>query len=260
MWGNSFVLISKVSVKKCPLFFVIITRFKTKQKTRKKMKKSIMSLVAIASISSSLMAGGDIVPVEAVVIPVMASEVCEAKNTDRGVYLGVAYGAVSYDTNLESGELGTNNTYFDDVEYNSAMILAGYKFNQYIAVEGRYWFGAEQEAQDVMLNETFKISNDTWGFYAKPMYPITDKLDVYGLIGYASSDIEVTHPVYTYAPDTDMEGFSWGAGASYELTDSVAVFVDYTSMYDDEYPSRTTGGLAYSDTLNAYNFGATYKF
>ncbi len=48
----------------------------------------------------------------------------------------------------------------------------GYKFNQYIALEGRYWHGFEETiVTDLRTQDT---SADLWGIYAKPMYPVRE--------------------------------------------------------------------------------------
>jgi opacity protein-like surface antigen len=118
------------------------------------------------------------------------------------------------------------------------MLQAGYKFNPYIAVEGRYWFDLDEDV-------------DTWGIYAKPMYPVTDAIDIYALLGYASSDVNYI----------DADGFSWGLGGAYAFTDNVAVFVDYTSMYDDDDTVAYVGGSERLDTeITSWNFGVTYTF
>lgn len=93
------------------------------------------------------------------------------------------------------------------------------------------------------------------------MYPVTDALDIYALLGYASSDVEVSTSTFTFAPDYDVDGFSWGIGAAYSFTESLAVFVDYTSMYDDSTTdSIYWNNLEVDNTITAVNFGVTYTF
>ena len=186
------------------------------------MKKFNLSLVALLAMSTFAAAGGDIAPVEPVVEMPMVEE-----STPGHFYLGLAYGAANADVSWTNGS--------DDHDYDTIMLQAGYKFNPYIAVEGRYWFDLDEDV-------------DTWGIYAKPMYPVTDAIDIYGLLGYASSD----------APNSiDGDGFSWGIGGAYAFTDNVAVFVDYTSMYDDD---DTITNVNYNTEITSWNFGVTYTF
>ena len=223
------------------------------------MKNIVLSAVAVLAMSSFAVAGGDIAPVEEpmVVEPVI---------TDSGFYLGLAYSymtAESIDTEYYPNT--TVVTTFLDDSVSSAMIQAGYKFNSYVAVEGRYWFGGTTDSVLVPgYNDVFAEADiDSWGIYVKPMYPVTDAFDIYALLGYASStyDVIVTqgNVKATVNNDIDYDGFSWGLGASYAFTDNVAVFVDYVSLYDDKTDFADASGNQ-EDTLSTWNFGVTYQF
>ena len=128
------------------------------------------------------------------------------------------------------------------------MLQAGYTFNPYVAVEGRYW---------ASIDDTNNIDGtidapDAWGMYVKPMYPVTDEFDVYGLLGYAYTDTDITK----------VDGFSWGLGASYSFMDNVSMFVDYVSLYDDDDGFvNTLGENVNKDyTIETVNVGITYNF
>ncbi len=231
------------------------------------MKKLVGSMVLALSMSSFALAGGDIAPVEpAVVAPV--PEVVD----DSGFYLGVAYGAVkSEDYYTDSVNEGYDEQL--DTDFDSIMGQAGYKFNQYIALEGRYWWstgnGDSTYGDDPNGFGNYRFGDtdindydfEAWGIYVKPMYPVTDELDVYALLGYAGTKIESDN--FSGTPDVldlDDNGFSWGVGASYSLTDDFSVFVDYVSLYNDKIPYNAdeTG----TDDVEVYtiNVGLTYKF
>ena len=218
------------------------------------MKNIVLSTVAVLAMSSFAVAGGDIAPVEEPVV------VVEPVITDSGFYLGLAYG-------LQDSSLDYEYDYYDDdwrtdETSSSIMLQAGYKFNSYVAVEGRYWFGMDESMglDDAMSNVDYSI--DSWGIYVKPMYPVTDAFDIYALLGYASSE-------YTFTDGTggedghseDLDGFSWGIGAAYSFTDNVAIFIDYVHLYNDE---ETGLDMGYAYTLDydisTLNFGVTYQF
>ena len=214
------------------------------------MKKMNLSLVAVLAMSTFAIAGGDIAPVEPVIETPMVEE-----STPGNFYLGLAYGMAnveSTDSDTFRGIIAT--TTVADVDYSTVMLQAGYKFNPYIALEGRYWVGLDE---DINAAETLTI--DTWGIYAKPMYPVTDAFDIYALLGYASSDVTVANNGTDYSPADDIDGFSWGVGADYFFTENVAVFVDYTTMYDDSH-AGLVAGTEYDSTITAVNFGVTYQF
>lgn len=197
------------------------------------MKKTLL-LSVIAS--TMMMAGGDIAPVEEPMII-----------EDNGFYLGLAYSIVN--TEVEGG-LTFDQTGmpvpipgYDD-KFSAAMLQAGYKFNSYFALEGRYWFGLD----DVnVLGLGTVDAPDAWGLYAKPMFPVTEDFDIYGLVGYADVDLN------GFVDNRNTHGFSWGLGLSYEITESIAVFADYVSLVENTIEFRDVD-------VNTYNFGVTYNF
>ena len=131
------------------------------------MNKTVISMVTVAAMSMSAVAGGDVAPV---VVPV----VVEPEVSNSGLYLGMAYGFTTSTTDHVSGTLGSTITYIDEVDYSSLMFQAGYKFNDYISLEGRYWYGFEKQVNDVVFNVPLDTNSDTWGIYVKPSYPLTD--------------------------------------------------------------------------------------
>ena len=80
----------------------------------------------------------------------------------------------------------------------------GYDFNDYIGVEGRV-------IKTFMEYEQSKVEH--YGLFAKPMYPITEKLDIYGLLGYAKTDVG---NIKSY----NGSGLSWGVGVDYFFDDN----------------------------------------
>lgn len=228
------------------------------------MKNIVLSAVAVLAMSSFAVAGGDIAPVEEpVVVP-------EPVVTDAGFYIGAGYGYLNntvdytgpvYDANGNYAGEGSVN--FLDDSHNEFLIDAGYKFNSYVAVEGRYWFGANTTY--TVDGQAYDISIDSWGLYVKPMYPVTDAFDIYALLGYASSSASVdkkfAYNGYNTYESNDLDGFSWGIGAAYSFTDNVSVFVDYTSLYntDDTY-ATVDGDVTLDSTVDTWNFGLNYKF
>ena len=234
------------------------------------MKNIVLSAVAVLAMSSFAVAGGDIAPVEEpVVVP-------EPVVIGGGFYLGLAYSALSGDrtetythTNANGSTITIEDEFSSDT-YSEIMLQAGYKFNSYVAVEGRYWFGIEDTiASDVLTGvglTDFDASVDAWGIYVKPMYPVTDAFDIYALLGYGAAEYDYSannHSGLTakYSSDS-LDGFSWGLGAAYSFTDNLAIFVDYVNIYDDSndvvYPDGTVTNL--DDTIDTWNFGVTYQF
>jgi len=86
-------------------------------------------------------------------------------------------------------------------------------------------------------------------FFVKPMYPIAPEMDIYVLLGY--SLINASYSVN--ATSLDEGAFSWGAGASYDMTEDFAIFAEYTRFYDD-----TLSG--FDHVVDSFNVGVNYKF
>ncbi len=69
------------------------------------------------------------------------------------------------------------------------------------------------------------------------------------MLGYASVDTHLNK----------VDGFSWGLGASYAFSDSVAMFVDYASLHNDN--RDLPGGLVNKEyVIDTVNVGVTYNF
>ena len=221
------------------------------------MKKLNLSLAAIFAMGTFAVAGGDIAPVE----PVVEEPVVVASTGN--FYIGAAYGAANFDITETyypvGAPAGYNEVTSEDWDYSTIMLQAGYNFNQYIAIEARYWFGLD-ETVDTDILGNYDLSVDTFGIYVKPQYPVTEAFNIYALLGYANNDPQVDHAGTTTNFDS-TDGFSWGIGAAYAFTENLSVFVDYVDMYNDDNDYTNIGG-SYNDdiTLSTWNFGVTYNF
>ncbi len=201
------------------------------------MKKTIISLAAASAMA---IAGGDIVPVEPVVetpVPVMVEQ--------SPFYLGFGVG---------QAKLNDDDT-SEEFKSTTLMLQAGYQYNEYLALEGRYTFGFNM---DYDSGKTSNLINDyngdfsSWGLYVKPMYPIGD-FSLYALLGYGGLMLDDLA-----AGDAYESGFQWGLGAGYAISEKYTVFVDYVALYDDtgfDYRARLDD--IDSDT---WTFGVSYKF
>ena len=227
------------------------------------MKNIVLSAVAVFAMSSFAIAGGDIMAPEEPMVDV--PEVMEVEVVDQGFYAGLAYGSLNAEATRSADGLygGTATETLFDESFTELMFQAGYKFNQYVAVEGRYWYGVESTidwgvADNLGVLYSTDMSIDAWGLYVKPMYPVTDAFDIYALLGYGNADYAVAYDNGASWTADAFDGFSWGLGAAYSFTDNVAVFVDYVSLYDDTYVNNAGNNVDF--TIDTWNFGVTYTF
>ena len=98
-------------------------------------------------------------------------------------------------------------------------LMAGYYFNEYVGVEARYM----TTLSDLDIESTRPIMTtsddlENVGLYVKPMYSITTGLALYGLAGYGQSNYSNANGDYS------EDGFQWGLGAKYELSNGVGTF------------------------------------
>jgi opacity protein-like surface antigen len=125
----------------------------------------------------------------------------------------------------------------EDHDGDAVLLLAGYNFNEYVGVEARY--------------AGFTDCLENAAIYLKPMYPI-GAITLYGLLGYGETSYD------NGAVDLSEDGFQWGIGANYAINEKVAVFVDYTNLYDD---SGFDNHLSHVDHMvDAISVGVTYTF
>ncbi len=217
------------------------------------MKKFNLSLVAFLAMSTFAVAGGDIAPVEPVIETPMVEE------STGAFYVGLGYGMMNTEASLTDGEVTAGL----DIDHSTVMFQAGYQFNPYIAIEGRYWAAVGDADVTASVTGEGSASGDldddsnVWGIYLKPMYPVTSEFTVYALLGYGSVEIDIDGDTLL-----DDEQFQWGLGGSYAFSDNFSVFVDYVLMYDDSLDVPIIRDVALNGDIevDSWNFGVTYKF
>lgn len=172
--------------------------------------KSRMTKLVLASLLASgvLSAGKNVAPA---VVPV----------NPFYIGLGLLWSGTSRDCPCATGSRLKETTY-------GVIGRIGYDFNQYIGIEAR--------AFKASIDKDFAETTH-YGIYLKPQYPISDKLNIYGLIGYGKTKIECDHP--SIAPGTKMHdesGLSMGIGMEYDLSKdkAVAAFRSFDGQGDQE--------------------------
>ena len=202
------------------------------------MKYKIHVATAMFMLSTLAYAGGDMTTV---VEPV--TEIPEVKATPFYVGLGLGQAEVNNDDTSE------------EFSATTIMLQAGYQYDEYVALEGRYAFGLDTDyspgTTDSLISD-YDGDFSSWGLYVKPMYPIGD-FRLYALFGYGGVMLD-----NIAGGDAYESGFQWGLGAGYAMSTNYTVFVDYVSLYDDtgfDYRARLDD--VDSDT---WTFGVSYKF
>ncbi|MCW8820989.1 MAG: porin family protein [Sulfurovum sp.] len=211
------------------------------------MKKFTLSVAAVMAMSTFAIAGGDIAPVE----PVVETPVVEA--APGNFYVGLGYSFVELNNMWDDGSL-----YDENYEQDALTFIAGYNFNEYIGVEGRYMMAAgDADYHDRLGNEddsSFDNNFKNIAVYLKPMLPIND-FTLYGLVGFGKTTYN-----YDALPDITANGLQYGAGVSYALYEKLSLFVDYTVLAEDDDIQIVSGDDVWDVDGDAWTFGLTYKF
>ena len=164
---------------------------------------------------------------------------------NAGLYLGLGYSKTNVDFSLSSDIIDTN---LFDASTDSLVAIAGYDINEYIGVEGRYYWNVTSMAVDYYVGDTPFLEEykaESFAIYAKPQYSF-DMISIYALIGLSMNN-------YTaLLQSTDDTLFSWGAGVKFNMTQSFSAFIDYTDLGESD-QLITTG-------LSSWNMGLSYKF
>ena len=243
------------------------------------MKKLHMILVTSLAMSSLAYAGGDILPSvyeEEVVVPVeeyIAPVVIKPEPTPvvvvpnlvtpqpivpvlkdilpLGLYVGLGLTEANYEPSCGCAVTGEKD--------NTTGVIGrlGYDFNQYVGVEARG------------IRTNWKSNGGKfkhYGAFIKPMYPVSNGINVYGLAGVAATKTERS----TTRQYTDANGFAWGAGLEYDFGRDVAKAGRYSRDFDG-YGDQEGGWGLFADyerllqksgspDFNTINAGVTYDF
>ena len=194
------------------------------------MKKSTGILLTVAMATSMATAGKNVIIADDPIAPVVGN-----------FYVGVGGSKTTfeYDNGIYSPDLmGEEASATLEYEWSAVTVLAGYQFNKYIAIEGRYTKSVGDATYteptvdiyngDDMDSDETSAEFDNIAIYLKPSITF-DAFSLYGLLGYGKTTI-----TWGNGTENSDSSFQYGAGASYAFSENLSVFADYVVMYDDD--------------------------
>lgn len=153
---------------------------------------------------------------------------------------------------------------YEDLTYG-AMLRGGYDVNQYFGIEGRV-------LRTFLDKGPFGgLPLQHLGLYLKPQYPVSERINVYGLLGYGYTQNLGYGARLNYFDHDD--GFSAGLGIEYDLSDKEGDFEE-NANYDRAFDGYADQGKAWSlfldyqrlliksnsPEMDALSFGFRYDF
>ena len=194
----------------------------------------------------------EVEPVPVVVAPVPTPVVKPKKITPNGFYAGLGITGVRYenDCKCKNGIKSENK----DKTYG-VMGRVGYDFNQYIGIEAR---GARTNWD----NDGSKVKHA--GVFIKPMVPIGNSSNIYGLVGVAKTTVRGS------MPNVDAEGLALGAGLEVDISKDTPKDGKYSRKFDGHGDQESGVGLfidyermhvkSSSPDIDAVSAGVTFDF
>ena len=204
-------------------------------------------------------------PEPIVVAPIPIPVAVPKSISPSGFYAGLGITGSRYqsdcdcptDVGSSSNLGGTSSKTQRSGKENNVAILAriGYDFNRYIGLEAR-------GIRTLDSGSNAKISHA--GLFVKPMAPVSDGLNLYGLVGFAKTKVTGSYQ------NVDAESLALGAGLEYDLSSDTPKEGRYSRSFDGQGDQEKGVGLFVdyerlvakknSPDLDTVSAGVTYDF
>ena len=179
-----------------------------------------------------------------------------AESPFHGVYAGVQGSYETYDTDIRSSNLNT-----DDLE------LSGLSGGFYVGANTA-WPGADRTV--VSLEGSFAFndadgqvsgggdriaiaSRHAYGIAGRVGYEVTDDVLLYGRVGWARTRFSGLEPTGR----TSLDGIRFGGGAEYAVTGNIALRSEFTRT---DYERKRSGDRRFDPAQNRLTLGIGYRF
>ena len=178
-------------------------------------------------------------------IPFAAS----AQQAQTGFYVGGAFGQGEAgnwcDTSGAPAGVGLSSCDDKDTAWKA---FAGYRFSRHFAAEATYINFGEYSGTVTFGAASAAVNADAtgWGLAAVGIYPINDKFDLFGKLGFIRGESEATVTVGAFSGTVGDKGteIHYGVGGVYNFTPKLGLRLEWENV-DDADLSILSLGLQY---------------
>lgn len=137
----------------------------------------------------------------------------------------------------------------DGATLNALSARGGIAFHDLLSAELEASFGLGAEEVDGLSGTELELENQ-FGGYLVGRYPVLPRFDAIGRIGYTTGEFQASSG--GVAGDVETDGFAFGLGGEFMLTDQLGVRADYTRIEVED--DNLDGGI------NVFALAAVYRF
>lgn len=163
-----------------------------------------------------------------------SATMAQSMQQDRGWYVGGSLGQMEADGDCPGG-------LSCDRKDSSWKVFGGMRINKNFAAEAFYGNWGEVSVSSGALSATGEISS--WGLAGLGILPLGDRFSLFGKLGYAQTDQEVTvsGPGITIADSDDGGEVIWGVGATYNFTRNFGLRAEWERLNKSEVDIMSIG-------------------
>ncbi|WP_233080966.1 porin family protein [Rheinheimera soli] len=121
----------------------------------------------------------------------------------------------------------------DDLSWDFGVLsaVAGYKFNDVFAIEGRFGLGIQDEEYSSALTSAKVGVDHSYSILGKASWPMLETLSVYGIAGFNKTKYDFkVNDGDTLRDDYSEDGLIYGAGAELHLTSNLSLNLEYAVL------------------------------
>lgn len=141
--------------------------------------------------------------------------------------------------------LGYTNFDGSDVNLDSIQGRLGYRFNNYLGVEGELAGGLGSDKTSTSLGDVKTKLKHQEAIYGVGFLPVSPQWDLIGRVGYGNTKIRTK--VAGFSGSDNEQSWNFGVGAQYHFDGKNGIRADYTRHeYEDDAGHANVWSVAYS--------------